>query len=67
MKNAKTVALFLLTCFVAFAPPGTIIFSLLLILGLLRSTRLRVACLIALGLLLVVGFVLRKQFRRPVN
>ena len=62
MKRAKRTAGVLLAGFLMFAPPGTMIFLFLIILGLVRNVWLivgSVLCLAALGAL----WLLRKRRR----
>ncbi len=61
MKRAKKIAIVLLTGFLAFAPPGTLIFGLIFIVGLIGNRR--VVIVAGLGLLAsaIIWFVIRRR------
>jgi len=53
MKSPKRIAVLLVTGFLAFAPPGTMIFGLMLILGIVGNRWLVAGGILGLA---VVGF-----------
>jgi hypothetical protein len=67
MKNVKRIALFLLACFVAFAPPGTVIFGVILILSVVRNTWVRLGGVLALCLLGVLLVIVRRRSKRAAG
>ena len=64
-KKAKGVAVVLATCFLAFAPPGTLIFGALLIVALFGKTGLIVAGVSLAAVLLFVLLRYRNSGARP--
>lgn len=66
MRRYKRIALMLVAGFFAFAPPGTLIFGLLLVLSVVKSLWARLA-LLALALLAAAWLLLRRRHarRRP--
>ena len=65
MKHLKRVAVFLLAGFLTFAPPGTLIFGTVLILGLIGNIWLTVGGVFGLVTLLAVLLVRRNSAKRP--
>ncbi|HWW77349.1 MAG TPA: hypothetical protein VNZ44_18245 [Pyrinomonadaceae bacterium] len=67
MKSPKRIAALLVAGFLAFAPPGTMIFLLALFVGLFGRGRVAVvgaACVVALAALLVIRRRRRGRGRR---
>lgn len=60
MKRIKRLTVLLFTCFIAFAPPGTLILGLIFILGLVGNIWLIVGSILILVLLGSVWFVARR-------
>lgn len=56
MKYFKRIAVLLITGFLAFAPPGTLIFGMILILGLIGHIRFAVGAVF--GLIVLVALLL---------
>ncbi|HJQ30560.1 MAG TPA: hypothetical protein VJ866_00195 [Pyrinomonadaceae bacterium] len=67
MKSPKRIAALLVAGFLAFAPPGTMIFLLALFVGLFGrgwAAVVGAACVVALAALLVIRRRRRRQGRR---
>ncbi len=60
MKRFKRLTALLFTCFLAFAPPGTLILGLIFILGLVGNVWLIVGIILILILLGSAWFVARR-------
>lgn len=61
MKSPKRIAVLLITGFFAFAPPGTLIFGLMLIIGIVGNVWLVVTGALGLAALCALWLVLRRR------
>lgn len=66
MKRFKRIAVILVAGFFAFAPPGTLIFGLFLLLAVVKSLWARLALLVAALLTLVWVLARRRRARRSM-
>ena len=66
MRRFKRIAALLIAGFFAFAPPGTLIFGLLLVAGVVKNFWLRLA-LAALVVLAAAWFLLRRRHARKAK
>ncbi len=64
MKHLKRIAVLLITGFLAFAPPGTLIFAAILIVGLIGNVWLAVAGLLGLVALAALLLIRRNAVKR---
>jgi hypothetical protein len=64
MKKIKRILLVLLAGFLAFAPPGTMIVSTLLLIGLLRNYPLAAGCVLACAAALAAWLLWRRRSAR---
>jgi membrane protein implicated in regulation of membrane protease activity len=65
MKHLKRIAVFLLVGFLTFAPPGTLIFGAILILGLIGNVWLSVGGFFSLVALAAILLIRRRFAKRP--
>jgi membrane protein implicated in regulation of membrane protease activity len=65
MKHLKRIAVFLLVGFLTFAPPGTLIFGAILILGLIGNVWLSVGVFFSLVALAAILLIRRSFAKRP--
>lgn len=63
MKQLKRIAVFLLVGFLTFAPPGTLIFGAILILGLIGNVWLSVGGFLSL-VALAAFLLIRRSFAK---
>ncbi|MCA1633623.1 MAG: hypothetical protein LC802_07875 [Acidobacteria bacterium] len=67
MKRIKRVLFVLLAGFLAFAPPGTLILGLILVIGLFRNSPLAVGGVLALAALIAAWLLWRRRAARRLK
>ena len=67
MKRIKAIVILITTGFFMFAPPGTLILGIFLILGLVGDNWLLVGVALCLGTLIVMWLFFRKKSARRSN